>query len=128
MKLGAKIRQRLQELKSLDWVQFESAMENFIEEVEPRDMSGADKKALVLRKLKLWIDDQLKFKGVWELISDAVIEVAFYFLSGWLESVFQRWKSKNAVANTVKDVVLEAIPVSSNAAVKRQSKKQEDKS
>lgn len=119
--LRGKFRQKLANF-FLDHAEFESAVIGFIEAVEPKQLSGEDKKKVVLKKIEVWLDEKIALRGFWEMLSDIAIRWGLILLSGWVESIFQRWKAQRLAQQSI--VAPEVQP--SVAAVKeKRSKKSE---
>ena len=108
MLTGKKIRERIADF-FLDHREFESIVTGFIASVDDRAITGPEKKELVLKQIQKWLDDKIALKGFWEMLSDIAIRFALLFVSGWVESIFERWKEKkNAIAPIVSSPGVEA--------------------
>ena len=122
--MRTKLRDRLSTFK-LDHKEFEAKVIEFIELLDKSNVSGESKKKAVIDRLQNWLDEKIALKGFWELISDIAIKVAMIFVSSWVESIYQNWKSQRMAASVV------APPVVATMAevkpVAKQSAKKEDK-
>lgn len=79
-----------------DVVEFESAVKGFVEAADSRSLlSGEQKKRAVTKAAIKWLDEKIKLPGLWELLSDVVIHAGAWLLSGWIESIYLRWKSEH---------------------------------
>ena len=109
--LRGKFRQKLANF-FLNHSEFESAVVGFIEMVEPKQLTGDEKKKIVLKKIEVWLDEKIALRGFWEMLSDIAIRWGLILLSGWVESIFQRWKAEKKIASIEKpSVIAESAPV-----------------